>query len=63
MTGDMDEEVGGDNDEEENALDALVAWWDRHCENAGSRRMGFQLRTLCDYLGGDVEGSRGLSNS
>ena len=25
--------------------------------------MGFQLRRLCDYLGGNVVGSRGLSNS
>ena len=33
MTGDVDEEVGGDNDEEENALDVLAAWWDRHCED------------------------------
>ena len=35
MTGDVDEEVG-DNDE--NALDwgDGAAWWDSHCENAGS---------------------------
>jgi hypothetical protein len=36
MTGDVDEEVGGDNDE--NALDwgDGAAWWDSHCENAVS---------------------------
>jgi hypothetical protein len=36
MTGDVDEEVGGDN--VENALDwgDGVAYWDHHCENAGS---------------------------
>jgi hypothetical protein len=35
MMGDVDEEVGGDNDAEENAMDVLAAWWDRHCKNAG----------------------------
>jgi hypothetical protein len=39
MAGDMDEKVGGDKDEEENALDALATWWDRHCENEGSRAL------------------------
>jgi hypothetical protein len=37
MTGDVDEEVGGDNDE--NALDwgdGAAWWWDSHCENAVS---------------------------
>ena len=35
----MDEEAGWDNDEEENALDVLAAWWDRRCESAGSRAL------------------------
>jgi hypothetical protein len=35
----MHEEAGWDNDEEENALDVLAAWWDRRCESAGSRAL------------------------
>ena len=46
MTGDVDEEVNGDNDEKENALDVLAAWWDRRCENAGSRALAKDERDV-----------------
>jgi hypothetical protein len=68
MAGDVGEEVG---DNGENALDwgDGAAWWDSHCANAvpsdfvkGASQWGFicHLRKLCDYLGGDVGGSRGI---
>jgi hypothetical protein len=60
MTGDMDEEVGGDNDEEENALDVLAAWWDRHCENAGPRALAEDERDFnCERLAITSAGTSG----
>jgi hypothetical protein len=56
MTGDVDEEVGTTRTPwiGEMGRRGGIAIAKTRCPVISSRRMGFHLRKLCDYLGGDV---------